>query len=120
MKPTGTVQQHVVVPVMVAFLVSAGCATPSIQQPTTVGPLCSISWDKSNDPKVTGYRLTVTELSGQQKDTVRFIPAGTTKISCKDAGADHEGLWEVAMQSCYDKTTCGPSTTTTLIRITVK
>ena len=105
---------------ILSLLVGAGCATPPNQQPTTVGLLCSISWDKTNDPKVTGYQLTVIDLSGQQKNTVRFIPADTTKISCKDAGANHEGLWEVALQSCYDTTTCGPSAKTTPIHITAK
>jgi hypothetical protein len=105
---------------MVSLIAVVGCSTPPKQQLTTVGPLCTISWDKTNDPKVTWYQVTVIDLSGQQKNTVRFIPADTTKISCKDAGADHEGLWDVAMQSCYGKTTCGPSTTTTPIRITTK
>jgi len=105
---------------MISLLVAGGCAAPPKQQLTTVGPLCSISWDKSNDPKVTGYQLTVIELNGPQKNTVRFIPADTTKISCKDAGADHEGLWDVALQSCYNKTTCGPPTRLTPIRITAE
>jgi hypothetical protein len=93
---------------MISLLVSVGCATPSKQQPTTVGPHCNIAWDKTNDPKVIWYQLTVIDQSKQAKKTVRFIPADTTKVSCKAAGASHEGLWDVTVQSCYGKSTCGP------------
>jgi hypothetical protein len=105
---------------MILLLVNAGCATLSNQQPTTVGLLCSISWDKANNQKVTGYQLTVIDRNRQAKKTVRFIPADTTKVSCKDAGADHEGLWDVTVQSCYDRSTCGPPTEVAHIHITTK
>ena len=105
---------------MILLLVNAGCATLSNQQPATVGLLCSISWDKTNNQHVTGYQLTVIDRSRQAKKTVRFIPADTTKVSCKDAGAGHEGLWDVTVQSCYDSSTCGPSTEVAQIRITTK
>lgn len=72
---------------MISLLVSLGCATPSKQTPTTVGPHCRIELDKTNDPKVTGYQLTVIDQSKEAKKTVRFIPADTTKIPCSDAGA---------------------------------
>jgi hypothetical protein len=32
------------------------------------------------------------------------MPAYATKVSCKDAGVNHEGLWNVAVQSCSDTT----------------
>jgi hypothetical protein len=51
---------------------------------------------------------------------VRFIPADTTKVSCKDAGAGHEELWDVTVQSCYDKSTCGPPTEVAHMHITAK
>ncbi len=105
---------------MILLLVNAGCATLSNQQPTTVGLLCSISWDRTSNQKVTGYQLTVIDRSRQEKKTVRFIPADTTKVSCKDAGADHEGLWDVTVQSCYDTSTCGPPTEVAQIHITTK
>jgi hypothetical protein len=105
---------------MISLLVSIACATPPPQEPTTVGPLCSIMWDKTGDPKVTWYQLTVIDQSMQAKKTVRFIPAGTTKVSCRDAGADHEGLWDVTVQSCYDKSTCGSPTDVARIHITAK
>lgn len=93
---------------MISLLVSVGCATPSKQQPTTEGPHCSITRDKTNDPKVTVYQLTVIDQSKQAKKTVRVIPAHTTKVSFKDAGANHEGLWDATVQPCYNKSTCGP------------
>lgn len=105
---------------MISLLVSVGCATSPKQQPTTVGAHCSIMWDKTHDPKVTGYQLTVIDQSNPAKKTVRFIPAGTTKVFCKDAGASHEGLWDVTVQSCYGKSTCGPSTEVTRMHITTK
>ena len=74
MKPTVFLASHVTRLFMTALLVSAGCATPSKQQPTTVGPLCNISWDKTSDQKVTGYQLTVIDQSKQAKKIVRFIP----------------------------------------------
>jgi hypothetical protein len=77
-------------------------------------------WDKTNDPKVTWYQLTVTDESKPEKKSVRFIPADTTKVSCMDAGADHEGLWDVIVQSCYDKTTCGTSTDVARMHIIAK
>jgi len=77
-------------------------------------------WDKTSDPKVTEYQLTVIDQSMQAKKTVRFIPAGTTKVSCRDAGADHEGLWDVTVQSCYGKSTCGSPTDVARIHITAK
>ena len=121
MKPIATLTKYLAGLLMISLLVSVGCATPSKQQqPTTVGLQCTISWDKTNDPKVTGYQITVIDQSKQAKKTVRFIPANTAKISCKDAGTDHEGLWDVTVQSCYDKSTCGPPTEAARMRIIAK
>ena len=121
MKPIITLTKYLAGLLMISLLVSVGCATPSKQQqPTTVGLHCNISWDKTNDPKVTGYQVTVIDQSKQAKKTVRFIPANTARISCKDAGADHEGLWDVTVQSCYDKSTCGPPTEAARMHITPK
>ena len=120
MKPTVFLANHIMLLGMISLLVIAGCATPSNQQPTIVGPLCSISWDKTSNKKVTGYQLTVIDHSGQAKKIVRFIPADITKISCKDAGANHEGLWDVTVQSCFDKSTCGPPTEISPMHITAK
>jgi hypothetical protein len=53
-----------------------------------------------NDPKISGYQLTVIGQSRQAKKTVQFIPADTSKVSCRDSGAGHEGLWDVTVQSC--------------------
>ena len=77
-------------------------------------------WDKSTDPKITWYQVTVFDESKQGKELVRFIPANTPKVSCKEAGADHEGTWSVTVRSCYDKSTCGPPTETTRIRISAQ
>ena len=120
MKPTVILAKHVELLLITSLLVSAGCATPPRQQSTTVGPLCSIAWDKTNDPKITGYQLTVIDQSIPAKKTVRFIPANTTTVSCRNAGANHEGLWDVTVQSCYDKSTCGPPTEIEPIHITAK
>ena len=120
MKPTITLTKYVEGLLMLSLFVSVGCATPSKQQPATVGLQCTISWDKTNDQKVTGYQITVIDQSKQAKKTVRFIPTNTSKISCKDAGADHEGLWDVTVQSCYDKSTCGPPTEAARMHITAK
>ena len=73
-----------------------------------------------DDPKVTGYQLTVIDQSEQAKQVVQFIPADKTKVSCKEAGANHEGLWDVTVQSCYDKSTCGPPTEVASVHITAK
>jgi len=59
----------------------------------------------------------VIEQSKNKKQTVRFIPASSSTVSCKDAGADHEGTWDVTVQSCYDKSTCGSPTDITRVRI---
>ncbi len=75
-------------------------------RPTTVGPACSISWNKTNDPKVTRYELTVINQENPAEKTVLIIPADTTKLPCKDAGADHERLWGVTVQFCDDTFTC--------------
>jgi hypothetical protein len=120
MRPTVILTKHLELLLMVSLLVNVGCTTPSKQQPTTVGPHCSIAWDKAINPKVTGYQLTVIDQSNQAKKTARFIPADTTKVSCKDAGASHEGLWDIIVQSCYDKSTCGPPTEVARIHITAK
>ena len=120
MKPTIILAKHLELLLMISLLVSAGCATSSKQQPTTVGPHCSITWDRANDPKVTGYQLTVIDQSEQTKQVVQFVPAETTKVSCMDAGASHEGMWEVTVRSCYDKSTCGPSTEAARMHITAK
>jgi len=118
MKPTVLLAKHLELLLMISLLVSVGCAAPSKQQPTTVGSHCSIEWDKTDDPKITGYQLTVIDQSKSAKKTVRFIPVGTTKVSCKDAGASHEGLWDVTVQSCYDASTCGPPTEAARVHIT--
>jgi hypothetical protein len=120
MKPTIILAKHLELLLMISLLVSAGCATSSKQQPTTVGPHCSITWDRANDPKVTGYQLTVIDQSEQTKQVVQFIPADITKVSCMDAGANHDGQWDVTVQSCYDKSTCGPPTEVAPINITAK
>jgi hypothetical protein len=77
-------------------------------------------WDKTNNPNVTWYQITVIDESKQSKEVGLFIPANNTKMSCKDAGADHEGTWAVTVRSCYDKSTCGPSTEVTRIHITAQ
>jgi hypothetical protein len=105
---------------MVSLLVSSRCATSSKHQQTAVGPHCSISPDMTNDPKVTGYQLTLIDQSNQAKKIVQFIPAETPQISCTDVGADHERLWAVTVQSCYDKLTCGSPTDVALMQITAK
>ena len=105
---------------MVSLSVCAGCAAPLTQQPTTVRPDCNISWDKTNDTKVTGYQLTVIDQSNRAIKEVRFIPVNTTKIACKDAGASHEGLWNVTIQACYDKSTCGSTSEAIPMHITAE
>jgi hypothetical protein len=120
MKPTVILTKHIALLFMTSLLVSTGCATLSKQTSTTVGPHCNIMWDKTNDPKVTWYQLTVSDESNQAKKSVRYIPADTTKVSCLDAGANHEGLWDVTVQSCYDKTTCGSPTNIVRMYITAK
>jgi hypothetical protein len=55
MKPIVFLAKHLELLFMISLLVSVGCATPSKQTPTTVGLLCSITWDKTSDPKLTGY-----------------------------------------------------------------
>ena len=120
MKPPVVFAKHVALLCMISLSVSAGCATPLKQQLTTVGLHCSITWDKTDDQKVTGYRLTVIDRSNQAKKEVRFIPAPTTKISCKDAGASYGGLWDVTVQSCYDTSTCGSPSEVVPMHITGK
>ena len=120
MKPVVILMRSGQLALMLSLLLSVGCPTPSKQRLTTVGLDCSIMWDKINDPKVTEYQLTVTDESKPAKKIVQFIPADTTKVSCRDAGAVHEGLWDVTVQSCYDKTTCGPPTEVARMRITAK
>ena len=120
MKMTVLLAKHSELLFMISLLVSVGCATPGRQQPTTVGPQCSIEWDRVDDPKVTGYQLTVIDQSERAKQVVQFIPVDTTKVSCGDAGANHEGLWGVTVQACYDKSTCGSPTEVTRMYITAK
>ncbi len=120
MKPAVSLAKYLGLLLMVSLLVSAGCATSSKQTPVPVGQHCNIVWDKTNDPKVTLYQVTVTDESKQGKKTVRFIPANNTQMSCKDAGADHEGTWDVTVQSYYDKSMCGPSTEVIRMHITAK
>jgi len=120
MKPSVIVPKYVALLFMFSLLMNIGCTNTPRPAPTNVGPQCHIAWDKVHDPKVTGYQVTVTDESKQANKVVRFIPADTTKVSCKDAGAGHEGLWGVTVQSCYDKTTCGLPTEVARIRITAK
>ena len=120
MKPVVVLMRSVQLALVISLMGNAGCATPSKQTPTTVGLLCSITWDKTSDPKVTGYQLTVIDQSERAKQVVQFIPADTTKLSCRDAGANHEGLWGVTVQACYDKSTCGSPTEVTRMYITAK
>ena len=35
-------------------------------------PDCSIAWDKTHDPNVTGYQLTIIDQSNQAKKAVHF------------------------------------------------
>jgi hypothetical protein len=120
MKPTVILTRHVAFLLMFCLLISASCGVLSKQQPTTVRPTCSISWDKTNDPKVTRYQLTVINQENPAEKTVLIIPAETTKLSCQNAGADHEGLWGVTVQSCYDTFTCSAPTEIVRMRIASK
>jgi hypothetical protein len=120
MKTHAILPKHTTVALMISLLMSLGCTTPSIQAPTTVGPQCSIEWDKVNDPKVTRYQLTVTNQENPAEKTMLIIPAETTKLPCKDAGANHEGLWGVTVQSCYDTFTCSVPTDIVRMRIASK
>ena len=120
MKPTAILTKHVAFLLMISLLVSVGCATPSTQTPTTVGPQCLIEWDTVNDPKVTRYQLTVINQENPAEKTVLIIPAETTKLSCQNAGADHEGLWGVTVQSCYDTFTCSVPSDIVRMRIASK
>jgi hypothetical protein len=101
-----------------SLLVSAGCATPSKQTPITVGQQCNIVWDKADDPKITWYQVTVADENNLAKKIVQYISAKNSTVSCKDAGADHEGTWDVTVRSCYDKSTCGPPTEVIRMHIT--
>jgi len=120
MKPPVVFAKPVALLCMISLSVSAGCAASLKQQPIIVKPDCSITWDKTNDPKVTGYQLTVIDRSNQAMKEMRFIPAHTTKMSCKDAGASHEGLWDVTVQSCYDALKCGSPSEVVPFGITAK
>src|SRR4051794_32807852 len=99
MKPTVVFAKHVALLFMISLIVNAGCAASLKGQPT-MRPDCSSAWDKTNDPKVTKHQLTVIDQSDQTKKEVHFMPAYATKVSCKDAGVNHEGLWDVTLQSC--------------------
>ena len=120
MKPTVILTKHVAFLLMISLLVSVGCAIPSTQTTTTVGPQCLIEWDKVNDPKVTRYQLTVTNQENPAENAVLILPAETTKLSCENAGAGHEGLWGVTVQSCYDTFTCSVPTDIVRMRIASK
>lgn len=120
MKPNAILPKHAAFLLMISLLVSLGCATPSTQTPTTVGPQCLIEWDKANDPKVTRYQLTVINQENPAEKTVLIFSAETTKLSCQNAGADHEGLWGVTVQSCYDTFTCSAPTDIVRMRIASK
>ena len=120
MKPHAILSKHAAFLLMISLLVSVGCAIPSTQTTTTVGPQCLIEWDKVNDPKVTRYQLTVINQENPAEKTVLIIPAETTKLSCQNAGADHEGLWGVTVQSCYDTFTCSAPTEIVRMRIASK
>lgn len=120
MRPTVVFAKPIALLFMISLSVSAGCTTPLKQQLTTVGLDCSITWDKTTDQKVTAYQLTVIDRTNQAKKEVHFIPAHTTKMSCKDGGATHEGLWDVTVQSCNDTSTCGPPSEVVHMHITAK
>ena len=120
MKPLAILTKHVAFLFMISPLMSLGCAAPSTQRSTTVGLQCLIEWDKVNDPKVTRYQLTVINQENPAEKTVLIIPAETTKLPCKNAGADHEGLWGVTVQSCYDTFTCSAPTEIVRMRIASK
>jgi hypothetical protein len=122
MKPHAILSNHAAFLLMISLLISLGCATSptQTQTQTTVGPECNIEWDKVIDPKVTRYQLTVINQENPAEKTVLIIPAETTKLPCKDAGTDHEGLWGVTVQSCYDTFTCSVPTDIVRMRIASK
>jgi len=120
MKPATNLVKYLDPLLLTSLLLSAGCATLSEPQPTTVGSHCRITWDKPNDSKITGYQLIMIDKSKEIIKAEKFIPADTTTVSCKDAGADHAGLWGVTVRSCYDKSTCGAPTETAYIHISAE
>ena len=120
MKPARIIAKYLNPLLIILLFVSVSCATQLKPTPRTVGSQCNIMWDKMNNPKVTWYQVTVADESKEAKKIIRFILANNTKVSCQDAGADHEGTWAVTVQSCYDKLTCGPPTEVTRIRITAQ
>ena len=120
MQPAHILAKYLHPLLMIPLFVIVGCATPLKPTPTTVGLQCNIKWDKTNDPKVNWYQVTVVDESKEAKEIVRLISAKNTTVSCRDAGADHEGTWAVTVQSCYDKSTCGSPIEVIRIRITAK
>jgi len=117
MKRIATLACNIRLALVVSLIGNVSCATLSKPAPTSVGQNCRIAWDKTDNPKVTGYQLKVIDSKEPTQQSVQFIPADTTTMSCKDAGANHEGLWDVTIQSCYNKSTCGPATEVTRIHI---
>jgi hypothetical protein len=54
MKPIVVLMRSVQLALVISLMGNAGCATPSKQTPTTVGLLCSITWERRATRKSPG------------------------------------------------------------------
>lgn len=70
---------------------------------------CMISWDPSEDDRrITEYRITVWMVNGQRapQKTTHVVKAPTTRVSCKEVGANKLGNWQATVQACLNDGTC--------------
>ena len=92
---------HLTVCVMVSG--AAEAVTPVVKS------TCMISWDPSeDDTRITEYRITVWMVNGQRapQKTTRVVKAPTTRVSCKEVGANKLGNWQATVQACLNDATC--------------
>jgi hypothetical protein len=76
-----------------------------------VKPTCIISWDPSEDERISEYRVTVWKaLAGKASDKAVYkVKPPATQVSCKQVSAAVSGEWQASVQACLKDGICSDS-----------
>ncbi|WP_455379668.1 hypothetical protein [Petrachloros mirabilis] len=76
-----------------------------------VKPTCIISWDPSEDARISEYRVTVWKaVAGKASDKAVYkVKPPATQVSCKQVGVAVSGEWQASVQACLKDGICSDS-----------
>lgn len=84
-----------------------------------VKPNCIISWDPSEDRRISEYRVTVWKAGAEKpSDKAMYkVNAPANQLSCKQVGATAAGQWQASVQACLKDGICSESSKPILFKV---